>query len=66
MSTAAFLAAMPVEPRQLPPIAKRRSSPPAVSYRKVNRDEITGAAPTDGAACGRNGCDEFVAIECTR
>jgi len=38
----------------------------AVSYRKVNRDEITGAAPTDGAACGRNGCDEFVAIECTR
>lgn len=38
----------------------------AASYRKVNRDEITGAAPTDGATCGRNGCDEFVAIECTR
>jgi hypothetical protein len=38
----------------------------AASYRRVNRDEITGAAPTDGAACGRNGCDEFVAIECTR
>lgn len=37
----------------------------AASYRKVDRDEITGAVPT-GAACGRNGCDEFVAIECTR
>jgi hypothetical protein len=37
----------------------------AASYRKVDRDEITGAVPT-GTACGRNGCDEFVAIECTR
>jgi hypothetical protein len=37
----------------------------AASYRKVDRDEITGAVPT-GTACGRNGCDEFVAIECMR
>jgi hypothetical protein len=37
----------------------------ASSYRKVDRDDITGAVPT-GTACGRNGCDEFVAIECTR
>ncbi len=37
----------------------------AASYRRVDRDEITGAVPT-GTACGRNGCDEFVAIECTR
>jgi hypothetical protein len=37
----------------------------AASYRKVDRDEITGAVPT-GTACGRSGCDEFVAIECTR
>ena len=37
----------------------------AASYRKVDRDEITGAVPT-ATACGRNGCDEFVAIECTR
>ena len=37
----------------------------ASSYRKVDRDEITGAVPT-GTACGRNGRDEFVAIECTR
>ncbi len=37
----------------------------AASYRKVERDEITGAVPTSGA-CGRSGCDEFVAIECKR
>lgn len=38
----------------------------AASYRKVDRDEITGAVPASGSTCGRNGCDEFVAIECTR
>ena len=38
----------------------------AVSYRKVDRDEITGAVPVSNSACGRGGCDEFVAIECTR
>ena len=32
---------------------------------EVEREEITGAVPTS-AACGRNGCDEFVAIECRR
>lgn len=37
----------------------------AAAYRKVEREEITGAVPTS-AACGRNGCDEFVAIECRR
>lgn len=37
----------------------------AGAYRKIDRDEITGAVPTSGA-CGRNGCDEFVAIECKR
>ena len=37
----------------------------AGSFRKIERDEITGAVPTSGA-CGRNGCDEFVAIECKR
>jgi len=37
----------------------------AGKYRKIDRDEITGAVPTSGA-CGRNGCDEFVAIECKR
>jgi hypothetical protein len=38
----------------------------AASFRKVDRDEITGAVPTTGSACGKGGCDEFVAIECTR
>jgi len=37
----------------------------AASYRKVDREEITGAVPT-GSACGRGNCDEFVAIECSR
>jgi hypothetical protein len=37
----------------------------AASFRKIERDEITGAVPAS-AACGRNGCDEFVAIECRR
>lgn len=37
----------------------------AASYRKVERDEITGAGPI-GMNCGRNGCDDFVAIECAR
>jgi hypothetical protein len=35
----------------------------AASYRKVDRDEITGAAPSTNGTSAR---DEFVAIECTR
>jgi hypothetical protein len=35
----------------------------ARSFRKVDQDEITGAARTQ--SCGI-GCDELVAIECTR
>jgi hypothetical protein len=39
----------------------------AVSYRKVDREEITGAVPTTGrGACRGSGCNEFVAIECAR
>lgn len=37
----------------------------AGSYRKVDRDEITGVIPAR-EMCGRSGCDEFVAIECKR
>lgn len=37
----------------------------AASFRKIARVEITGVVPTSGN-CGRNGCEEFVAIECTR
>ncbi len=39
----------------------------AASYRRVDRDEITGAVPvTTGSACRGDSCMEFVAIECTR
>ena len=39
----------------------------ALSFRKVDRDDITGAIPTSGQGSCRNGhCDEFVAIECSR
>lgn len=39
----------------------------AMSYRKVDREEITGAVPTTGRnACHGTGCREFVAIECAR
>ena len=38
----------------------------AASYRKVDRDDITGAIPTGGAGgCRGNTCD-VVAIVCTR
>ncbi|MGE3149109.1 MAG: hypothetical protein AB7K04_08590 [Pseudorhodoplanes sp.] len=40
----------------------------AASYRKIDRDDITGSVPTPaaGPACRGSACDEFVAIECTR
>lgn len=38
----------------------------AVSYRKVERDEITGAVPTGDASCRGSTCAGFVAIECSR
>ena len=39
----------------------------ALSFRKVDRDDITGAIPTaGGTGCRGSNCDEFVAIECTR
>jgi hypothetical protein len=39
----------------------------ALSYRKVDRDDITGAIPTSGpGACHGAHCDDFVAIECAR
>jgi hypothetical protein len=39
----------------------------ALSFRKVDRDDITGATPTNGpGSCHGRQCDEFVAIECAR
>jgi len=37
----------------------------AASFRKVERDEVTGAIPATNAACA-GFCEEFVAIECSR
>ncbi len=39
----------------------------ALSYRKVDRDDITGAIPATGpGSCRGAACDNFVAIECAR
>ncbi len=39
----------------------------ALSYRKVDRDDITGAIPSRGpGSCHGATCDDFVAITCTR
>jgi len=38
----------------------------ALSYRKVDRDDITGAIPNDRDNCPKGLCDDFVAIECGR
>jgi hypothetical protein len=37
----------------------------ARSFRKLDRDEITGAVPA-GSGCAGGQCTNFVAIECTR
>ena len=38
----------------------------AVAFRRVEKADITGAVPTNDTDACRGGCDEFVAIECTR
>jgi hypothetical protein len=39
----------------------------ATSFRKVDRDDITGAIPTStSGSCRGDACDNFVAIECSR
>jgi hypothetical protein len=45
---------------------KSREFAQASSYRKVDKDEITGAIPANSTACRGGGCDQFVAIECSR
>jgi hypothetical protein len=36
------------------------------SFRKVDREDITGAIPNSPAGCKGPKCDDFVAIVCTR
>jgi hypothetical protein len=38
----------------------------AITYRKVGRQEITGAVPLSNSACSGGRCEEFVAIACAR
>ena len=39
----------------------------AASFRKVDRDDITGSIPSSGpGACKGGSCDDFVAIVCSR
>jgi hypothetical protein len=38
----------------------------AKSFRKIERDEITGAVPASKNACQGATCDSFVAIICSR
>ena len=39
----------------------------ALSYRRVDPNEITGSVPrTDGENCKHAGCNEYVAITCQR
>ena len=38
----------------------------ARSFRRIDRDEITGAASSSGHNACVGSCDSFVAIECTR
>ena len=45
---------------------KSREFAQATSYRQVDKDEITGAIPTNSSACKGGSCEQFVAIECSR
>ena len=38
----------------------------AKSFRRIERDEITGAVPSSGKNACAGSCDSFVAIECSR
>ncbi len=38
----------------------------ALSFRRVDRDDITGAIPGEKENCPRGVCEEYVAIECSR
>ena|SRR2546423_14909684 len=45
---------------------KSRDFSHAASFRRVDREEITGAIPATNAACRGGFCEAFVAIECAR
>jgi hypothetical protein len=45
---------------------KSREFAQALSFSKVDRDDITGAIPTSAGSCSGGTCDNFVAIVCSR
>lgn len=45
---------------------KSREFTQAISFRRVDKDDITGAIPVNSNSCRGGNCDQFVAIECTR
>jgi hypothetical protein len=45
---------------------KSREFAQAISFRKVDKEDITGAIPVNSNACRGGNCEQFVAIECTR
>jgi uncharacterized DUF497 family protein len=45
---------------------KSRDFTRAASFRRVNKNEITGGVPADAFACVGRRCQEVVAIECVR
>lgn len=47
-------------------LCKQRDFKQAVSFRRVDRDDITGSVPVNAANCRGAHCDDFVAIECAR
>src|SRR4030081_3536715 len=38
----------------------------AISYRRVDPDEVTGSVPKSGDSCNHPGCSDYVAITCQR
>jgi hypothetical protein len=47
-------------------VCKAREFAIAVSYRKVDKGDITGGVPRGNRDCPDGICEQFVAIECTR
>ena len=45
---------------------KSREFAEAKSFRKVDKEDITGAIPANTSECSGGSCDQFVAIECSR
>jgi hypothetical protein len=45
---------------------KTREFASATDFHQVDKDDITGAIPTNSPGCHGGSCDQFVAIECSR